>query len=397
MRGRPKAFFLTAENPYPLVGGGALRSASILEYLLGRYETDVFSFTQPGDANPGPEVSVAMRRARRWTTVALPYHARDARSRATRNLGRLWRRIPPLVDRFRGFEDTLRAALNGERYDVAVVEHFWCAPYGQVLRSHCERMVLDLHNVESLWHERSAMQASGASRWAHRRFATEAARLERLLVPQFDLVLVTSLPEQEFVTNRLAFRNVAIVKNTIPYHPPFRIEKQDEVVFSGNMEYAPNQGAARYFAREIWPLVSARREKTRWKVVGKSAGLLAAIRETAPQCIFVPDPEDAMIEIASAAVAVVPLLVGTGTRLKIVEAWAAGTPVVSTSLGAEGLECEAEKDLLIADDPRSFAEAVVQLLESEPLSRAIAANARDRFEKAYSWESAWQALSALNL
>lgn len=394
MSARPKAFFLTAESPYPLVGGGALRSASILEYLLARYDTDVFAFAQPG---AGQESESRSPLARRWTTVKLPFHGAGTASRAVRNAGRLLRRVPPLVDRFSGFEDALRRALAGEHYDVAVVEHFWCAPYAAVLRRHCERMVLDLHNVDSVWHKRSAEQASGAEAWAHRRFAREAEELERRWVPQYDLVLVTSEPEQRYVTERLASDQVAIVKNTIPERPLPMVPKRDEVVFSGNMEYAPNQGAARHFAKEIWPLVSARRAETRWKVVGKAAGSLEAILETPERTVFVRDPEDAMIEIASAAVSVVPLLVGTGTRLKIVEAWAAGTAVVSTTLGAEGLDCLPGRDLLIADGPEAFAQSTLRVLEEPTLAAALAGHGRERYEKAYSWESAWRALSALNL
>jgi glycosyltransferase involved in cell wall biosynthesis len=155
--------------------------------------------------------------------------------------------------------------------------------------------------------------------------------------------------------------------------------------------------AARYFSREIWPFVMSQRPKTRWKLVGKSANGLKSILETNQRVGFVSDPEDAMIEIARASVAVVPLLVGTGTRLKIVEAWASGTPVVSTSLGAEGLDCEPGRDLIIANRPREFAEAVVQLLEDPALASEIGANGRKRFETAYTWESAWEALAACKL
>lgn len=104
-----------------------------------------------------------------------------------------------------------------------------------------------------------------------------------------------------------------------------------------------------------------------------------------------------MIEIASASVAVVPLRVGSGTRLKIVEAWAVGTPVVSTSLGAEGLECEPGRDLLIADEPEDFARKVVALLEDPGLAREIGTNGRRRFEAAYTWRTAWDELAACGL
>ena len=102
--------------------------------------------------------------------------------------------------------------------------------------------------------------------------------------------------------------------------------------------------------------------------------------------------DDAIERISSAKVAVVPLLSGSGTRLKIIEAWAAGTPVVSTTIGAEGLTARDGEHLLLADDPASFAAAVSKLLASPAERGRIAQAARRLYERDFTWNAAWEAL-----
>jgi glycosyltransferase involved in cell wall biosynthesis len=102
---------------------------------------------------------------------------------------------------------------------------------------------------------------------------------------------------------------------------------------------------------------------------------------------------DAVVELARAEVAVVPILAGSGTRFKILEAWAAGTPVVSTSMGAEGLPGRNGDDLLLADTPAKFHEAVTALLANPSLRRRLAAAGRALFERECTWESAWTRLN----
>jgi hypothetical protein len=381
-----------------MFGGGALRSASILEYLLPRYETDVFCFVQNDSANNPPSGSeFRPPGVGRWTNQPLPFHSKTTLPRALRNASRVLRHVPPLVDRFAGFDDALCAAIAGQRYDVAIVEHFWCASYAEILRPVCDRLVIDLHNIESIWHKRSAAEGGPVARTIHMQFARAAARLEKHLLPQFDLALVTSKPDGDFLRTHFPQLSVRVVKNTMPVQPQPAVMREDVIVFSGYMDYVPNETAVLDFASHIWPIVSKMRPDTRWKIVGKSANKFEKVLADVPRICLVSDPEDAMIEIASASVAVVPLRVGSGTRLKIVEAWAAGTPVVSTTLGAEGLECEPERDLLIADVSEEFAKKVIDLLEDARFAREIGANGRSRFEAAYTWQTAWDELTACNL
>jgi glycosyltransferase involved in cell wall biosynthesis len=104
--------------------------------------------------------------------------------------------------------------------------------------------------------------------------------------------------------------------------------------------------------------------------------------------------DDAVETLAGARVAVAPLLAGSGTRLKIIEAWAAGVPVVSTTVGAEGLDATHDRDLLVADTALDFAQAILRLLASEELCSHLAANARQHFERSLNWTAAWSHLEA---
>jgi glycosyltransferase involved in cell wall biosynthesis len=107
--------------------------------------------------------------------------------------------------------------------------------------------------------------------------------------------------------------------------------------------------------------------------------------------------EDSVSELAASEAAIVPVISGSGTRLKIIEAWAAALPVISTTLGAEGLPCTPEQEILIADDPAAFGDAIVELLRSPELRSRLGCAGRRLYERQLTWEAAWPVLSALGL
>lgn len=399
MAAKPRALFLTPESPYPMVGGGAMRSASILEYLLQHYETDVLCFRQPGAPSwqPPHGAELPFSNLRSWKEIPLPLHGRSPIQRGWRNLRRAWRGVPPLVDRFAGFQADLEEALAGQHYDVGIVEHFWCATYAAQLRPHCARLTLDLHNLESLWHQRCAGVLSPWVAPLHHAFARAALRLEQELLPQFDLILTTSQQECNYISVQFPELPVHVVANAVQWQERPRLDPEESIVFSGNMEYLPNQKAALYFAKSIWPAILRQHPRLHWKILGKGASQMQSLLASTRNLQIVADPEDAMMEIARSLVAVVPLTTGTGTRLKIIEAWAAGCPVVSTSIGAEGLAFRDGIDILIHDDPGDFAASVSRLVDNPAAAGSLADEGRQRFEHCYSWKSAWEALSKCGL
>ncbi len=387
---RPAALFLSPEAPYPVAGGGPMRSASILEFLAQSYDVDVIVFREPGAADPIPKFPAGL--VKNITVIDLPFHSRDLHARALRNFRRFAKGIPPLVDRFSGFDANIAAALKGCRYSLAIIEHFWCAGYGALVHRHSDRVILDLHNVESVLLARCGQAAAWPESMLLNRFALSCRRLESELLQAFSMLLVSSQDDAAALSGCANGAKVTVCPNTIPLVMLPQREKANEIVFSGNLEYHPNISAVSHFHRNIWPLLRDRWPGLAWRLMGKNHEKIKR-RLTGDVRIRVTGPvENAVEELASAKLAVVPLLSGSGTRIKIIEAWAAGLPVVSTSLGAEGLPCRHGEHLLIANTPAQFAEAVSSVLASSDLSNRLARNGRRLYEEQLTWDNAWRAL-----
>jgi glycosyltransferase involved in cell wall biosynthesis len=298
------------------------------------------------------------------------------------------RGVPPLVDRFAGFERAIASALQG-RYDVGVIEHFWCAPYAAILKTHCERLLLNLHNIESNLLDRSRAGESLPARLLLARFAAVCRRLEGRWYPEFDHLLVASKNDAYAVGER-----AVVYPNAIPWFDLPATPKKEEIVFSGNLEYHPNKRALRFFYDNIWPSLRRRYPDLIWQNVGRNHEWATAAFSSDRRVRFTGPVDNAIEALAGARVAVVPLLAGSGTRFKIIEAWAAGTPVVSTTVGAEGLPGVDGVHLLIADTPEDFIGAVTAVLDNDDFSHQLWAAGRRLYEECLTWHAAWEILSA---
>jgi polysaccharide biosynthesis protein PslH len=387
---RPSALFLAPEAPYPLAGGGSLRCASLLEYLGRRYDVDIIVFRQPGA--PDPASLIPARLVRRGTVLELPHHRRSLAARALRNAGRVARRVPPLVDRFAGFSADIARAIGGGRYDLGLIEHSWCAPYLEQISPVCTRTVLDLHNVESVLHARCAATEGRGAATAHRVFQVASQELERTWLPRFSLVLATSQADAALARAIAPQARVSVYPNALPATPLPVPGDEEAIVFSGNMEYHPNHSAVRFFRQDVWPRLRERWPNLVWRLVGKNPAAVRRFTTGDPRIEVAGPVVDAVVELARSRVAVVPLLTGSGTRLKILEAWAAGLPVVSTTLGAEGLPVQDGETALLADGAEAFASAVTRLLTCTELRRKIGSAGRLLLEKEFTWETAWKKL-----
>jgi glycosyltransferase involved in cell wall biosynthesis len=162
--------------------------------------------------------------------------------------------------------------------------------------------------------------------------------------------------------------------------------KGDTLVFLGSLAYHPNIHALQFFMDEVWPLVKRRRPHVRFWIVGASPGpAVQAMAEQDGVEVFASVP-DVRPYLAASTVAIVPLFLGSGTRLKILEALAAHLPVVSTTFGAEGLDLEPGRDVLLADTAGAFAEAVCSLLECPDRAQELAHHGWETVRRAYSWD-----------
>lgn len=382
----PSVLFLSPEPPYPVAGGGPSRTASLIEYLARRFEVDLVLFAVEGASDP--EAAVPRGLVRNIFKLPLAAHSKNLLPRLVRNSLRLLRGAPPLLDRYGGLGRELAAILNGRQYDAGFVEHFWCAPYLGLLKTVCRQTVLDLHNIESEWH----LRTGGTCRWplsgGHKRFAAHYLALERRYIPEFDHVLVTSEREVPLINAR----RTIVYPNSIPNAPLPRRPQTLSIAFSGNLEYHPNQQAVRFFHREVWPQLRQRWPSLKWRILGKNPHGVAREVAADPQIELTGPVPDAILELSQSMIAIVPVLAGSGTRVKILEAWAAGLPVVSTPIGAEGLQASAGLHLLVAGTPAEFAASVSRLLEADELRAQLASAGRVLYEQCYTWDAVWRRL-----
>jgi glycosyltransferase involved in cell wall biosynthesis len=386
---------ISPEAPYPPVGGGALRAASLAEYLGRRYDLDLVLFREPG--SPDPARSIPEGLARNVLVILLPHHSRGLAARAGRNLVRALRSRPPLNDRFEGFGELIRGFLDGRRYDVAVLEHFWSAAYCEQAAPHSERVVLDLHNVESTLLGSYATAARWPERWMFHRFQAGCLSLEKHWLPRFDLVLAASAADGEKLKQISPRSRIEAVPNTIPLVPQPDEPEEDAIVFSGNLGYWPNMEAIRFFRSRIWPRLRERWPGLVWRIIGKNPEAVRQYSGGDSRIDLAGPVEDAIRELSKAKVSVAPILAGSGTRVKILEAWAAGRAVVSTTLGSEGLGGQHEQHLLIADTAEDFAEAVSILLKSRSLRLRLGSAGRNLFETSLTWQTAWKRLDQIGI
>jgi glycosyltransferase involved in cell wall biosynthesis len=387
---RPAALFLAPEAPYPIAGGGALRSASLLEYIGHRYATDLIVFREPHAPDPSAQIPAGL--VRQTTILDLPANRRSLAARTLRNAARMARCVPPLIDRFSGFGELVERAVHTRRYDLGIIEHFWCAPYHAQIAPVCARTVLNLHNLESVLHRRCSEIAGGPVGLGHRVFQHAALELERQWLPCFSSVLAASPTDAALARSIAPKSNVSVYPNTIPLVPRPAPGSDLAIVFSGNLEYHPNIDAVRYFRTCIWPELSQSHPSLVWRLLGKNPHAVGVFAAGDPRIQLIGPVPDAVSELARSRIAVVPLRTGSGTRLKILEAWAAGIPVVSTTLGAEGLPARHQDNLLLADSATDFAAAVTRLLTCPELARSLGLAGRLLLEKEFTWETAWKML-----
>ena len=387
---RPSALILSPEAPYPLDGGGALRTASLIHYFAQCYDVDLIAFQHPGQRVLEALPAGLVRHAR---TIPLRKHGNSFAKKAGRNAGRLIRGVPPLMDRFSGYEDTLEKLLADRTYDVALLEHFWCASYLPSVRRVARQVILDLHNVESSWHRSCAGVAPFPQSAVHRCFGRAAWKLERAWLPRCDLALAASTQDAALVGAISPGTRVCVYPNAIPDRNASPITPEFALAFSANMEYEPNRTGVSWFARKVWPGLRNRFPGLRLLLIGKNPHAIApAIRNLAGvECTgWVADT---YAHLGRAQVCIAPLLSGSGTRLKILEAWAAERPVVSTQLGAAGLDAVNGESIILADTPDHFSKSIECLLTHPELRQKIAIAGRELFQQKYTWKVAWTTLN----
>lgn len=285
----------------------------------------------------------------------------------------------------------LEELLHREPFDVIQVEGVHLFAYFRRIRELAPRSVLisDWHNIES---EILARYAETDSNPARRVYARHSANLlrrcERRLVPICDAHTVCSERERGLLLQYQPSARIEVIENGVDagyYSETAGARPRRAVLFVGSMDYHANIDAALYFANEIWPIVRGRRPELEFIVVGsRPAPAIVALRDR-PGITVTGTVDDIRPFYGGALTVVVPLRVGSGTRLKVLEAMAAGVPVIATTVGAEGLTVTSGENILIADSATNIANTVNSLEADSPEWRNLAQNGRELVASRYDW------------
>ncbi len=384
-----RILFLTSRFPGPLLRGDQLRAYQQIRFLSARHRITLIALDS---APPDPARFAALDACCERIVLVRRHHA----AMALRAVGALAGNLPLQVAMYDAAElrAEVAAALAGERFDVAHVQLGRLGPF--VPRVRPLPVVLDLIDSLAVNMRRRAELDRGPMGWIARLEAARLDRYERTLCASVEAAAVSARQDREAIGNQT---HVYVVPNGVdtdlfsfaePAARPAR------VVFVGNLGYFPNVDAADWFARQVMPLVAAARPGTTLSLVGaRPARAVRLLARTSPHVTLVGPVPEVRSHLEAAAVAVAPLRAGSGQQLKILEAMAAGTPVVATTTAAAGLEAVAGEHLLVADDPATFSAHVVRLLADAPLRVAMARSARRLVEERYSWERSARDLEAL--
>jgi glycosyltransferase involved in cell wall biosynthesis len=384
---RTSVLAVTSEVPWPLDRGGHLRTFFLLRALATTCRVRLIAPISAPDAEAeqalrgaGIELLQVRVARRRRATEAL----RVARATIAAEPYVLYRR-----HRWQAVRAALRSAISGDAPDVCYLDHLDSFVYAADCGS--TPIVIDLHNIYSELTARAADEAQQRLlRWFLRREASALARMEQRAVGAARVAMAVSERDQQYYS-QIGARAVYLAPNGVDCRAyaslgDARRSGPPTILFVGAMSWAPNANAARFLAADVLPRVQARLPDARLRIVGRDAGpdVLALGRHPGVEVTgTVPDVKP---YLAEADVMAVPLDAGGGTRLKILEAFAAGLPVVSTPIGAEGIDAIHGRDIWLAPRDR-FAEGVAKLLADHEGRAALAANARTLVENRYDWSS----------
>lgn len=297
-------------------------------------------------------------------------------------------------------EEALERVLSGQRFDVVFVNLPYLAHY-RLRRSPpgtpAPAVVIDSHDVGYDLARQVAMSSAPLGQRLHASFNWQKlAREELAAYSAADGVCVCSTADQKRLVADAPSATTVVIPNAadVEHLKPRQTDPAPDgrtVLFFGLLATVPNVDGVLYFLRDIWPRIAAARPDARFIVIG--ADPAPAIRAHAGPGVTVVGPvDDLRPHLAAADVVVVPLRLGSGTRLKILEAWAMARPVVSTALGAEGLDAMPGRHLLIADDPSDFARSVLRVLGEPGLADELGRAGRALVTERYSWDGAAGAL-----
>ncbi|MGH7503791.1 MAG: glycosyltransferase family 4 protein [Longimicrobiales bacterium] len=384
---RRRAIVLANRLPFPPDDGWKVRTFHIVRNVARRAHVKLLVFHDTGDEESISAARSAFGAAVDLIVVQPPrsYTAANViRGIVTNRPVHVWNQESPAM------HDTLRALLSRNDTDFVLSESTFMERYFHRVPDTVPVLV-DTHNIDSITFQRYVRSLKPGPRRAYAALTVrKLARLERDVYHEADAVWVCSEEERTTVRRMVPDCNVRTVPNGVDTslmmpRPGDRMIP-NRALFFGRLDYFPNIDAVEYLARDIVPRLRDRLPDLELILAGPAATkrVVELARDT-PGLRHIGRVHDVRALLASAALVLVPLRVGGGTRLKIVEAMAAGRPIVSTSIGAEGLSVRHGTELLIGDSTEAMVESALAILSDRDTATRLGAAARQTAQRLYDW------------
>ncbi|HTM03375.1 MAG TPA: glycosyltransferase family 4 protein [Vicinamibacterales bacterium] len=388
-----RILWLNAGLLLPLDKGGKLRTWHLMRHLARRHDITYLSFQDPS-------TTAAERDGMREVCSSLHVVTRHDPAKGSPGFyadaaTRVFDRLPYAAGKYRSreYRQTLERLLRTERFDLLVCD--FLVPAVNMPRTLPCPSVVFTHNVEAeIWRRHYERQRDPIRRWLFKRQWQRMLRFEADTLSRFDLALAvsdtdrttlqgrypTALPQPPFV--------VATGVDTTFFAPRTTGEVMPKhLVFTGSMDWIPNEDAMTHFCHDILPLIRRDEPDVTIAIVGRTPTPAVQRLADIAGVEVTGRVDDVRDYIGRAAVYVVPIRIGGGTRLKIFEAMSMGRAVVSTTVGAEGLPVTDGRDVVIADTPSGFAHSVVALLRDTARRVQLEQAARDLVVTHYDWSA----------
>ena len=385
--------FLSNVLPYPLDAGPKVRSYYVLRYLSQQHRVTLVTFTRAADS---PD---AIRHLESFCHAVHPVPIQRSRVQDALHLATSFITARPFLivrDDLRAMDEKIRAVSQNNAFDAVHADQLSTAHYA--LRVPRVRRVLDQHNaVWTIIQRLAEQQTSRVRRMALERETRLLRAYEAVTCAQFDQVVTVTDEDKRALTfpehpPRASIPTIPICidpqeTTLLPFNPNAR-----DVICVGGMFYPPNVDGVTWFAREILPRVWEQSPATKFFIVGaRPAASLRALAQNEARIIVTAYVPDTNVYLQQAAAFVVPLRAGGGMRVKILDAWARGVPMVSTTIGAEGIEYRNSENLLVADTPQEFANDVLRLIQDRAFAEQVARSGRAWVEEKYAWQKVYRA------
>jgi glycosyltransferase involved in cell wall biosynthesis len=393
-----RVLVLDEEIPYPPNAGKRIRTWNLLQRLARRHAVSLLCYGNHNDS------AAAIQEAGIKLYLIEPQVAIEGWRLYISLFANLFSRYPFSVAKHYSlrFQAKLEELLEHDSWDLIQCE--W-TPYARFVTPTCPVPVLvATHNIESqIWARRAQHTRNPIAKAFFRTQEWKMRRFEKHALLHASAVTAVTTPDVD-TAQQWGVRAVSLIPNGVDleaYSPAAGAEHENEILILASLDWHPNIDALNHFIEDIFPLVRTRQSKARLRIVGRKPSETLRKRFSGIADIdFVGEVEDVRCHLDHAAVVAVPLRIGGGSRIKILEALAAGKAVVSTSIGAEGLDVVSGQHLIVADSPSEFAESVVKLLASTDARHRLGAQGRALVNERYGWdgiakqlESAWHDVS----